>query len=153
MDLTTNDENGQAWDLSQQSFRTKALKLHDETKPLLLVVSPPCTMFSTMQNVNIGKMDEADVRTRTEAAVSHFAFAFLMCIRQSQGGRSFVIEHPVGASSWALRLTNLFAQCPNTRSVNFDFCMLGMKSNDDQGEALAKKMTKIVTNSKAIADT
>ena len=122
------------------------------TKPLLLVVSPPCTMFSTMQNVNICKMDEADVRTRTEAAVSHFAFAFLMCIRQSQGGRSFVIEHPVGASSWALRLKNLFVQCPNTRSVNFDFCMLGMKSNDDQGEALAKKRTKIVTNSKAIAD-
>ena len=128
------------------------MKLQDETKPLLLVVSPPCTMFSTMQNVNIGKMDEADVRTRTEAAVSHFAFAFLMCIRQSQGGRSFVIEHPVGASSWALRLTNLLAQCPNTRGVNFDFCMLGMKSSDDQGEALAKKRTKIVTNSKAIAD-
>ena len=137
MDLTTNDENGQSWDLSQQSFRIKALKLQEEVKPLLLVVSPPCAMFSTMQNVNIGKMDEADVRARTEAAVSHLAFVLLLCMRQSQGGRSFVIELPVGASSWALRLTNLLAQCPNTRSVNFDLCMLDMKSKDERGEALA----------------
>ena len=153
MDLTTKDESGQAWDFSQQHFRAKALKLLDEEKPMLLVVCPPCTMFSTMQNVNIAKMDEADVKMRTEAAVSHFAFALLLCIRQSQAGRKFVIEHPVGASSWALRLTNLLAQCPGTRSVNFDFCMLGMKSSDDQGEALAKKRTKVVTNSDAIAAT
>ena len=102
LDLTTKDENGQAWGLSQQYFRTKALKMLEEVKPMLLVVCPPCTMFSTMQNVNIAKMGEADVKTRTEAAVSHFAFAFLLCIRQSQAGRSFVLEHPVGASSWAL---------------------------------------------------
>ena len=121
LDLTTKNETRQAWDFSQQHFRAKALKLLDEEKPMLLVVCPPCTMFSTMQNVNIAKMDKADVKIRTEAAVSHFAFAVLLCIRQSQAGRKFVIEHPVGASSWALRLTNLLA-----RSVNFNFCMLGM---------------------------
>ena len=146
LDLTTKDENGQAWDLSQQFFRTKALKLLEEVKPMLLVVCPPCTMFSTMQIVIIAKMGEADVKTCTEAAVSHFAFAVLLCIRQSHAGRSFVIEHPVGASSWALRLRNLLVQCPNTRSVNFDFCMLDMKSSDNQGEAPAKKRTKVVTN-------
>ena len=97
LDLTTKDENGQAWDLSQQHFRTKALKLLEEVKPMLLVVCPPCTMFSTMQNVNIAKMDETDVKMRTEAAVSYFA------------------------------------------------------SSDDQGEAPARKRTKVATNSKAIA--
>ena len=153
LDLTTKDENGQAWDFSQQHFRAKALKLLDEEKPMLLVVCPPCTMSSTMQNVNIVKMDAADVKMRTEAAVSHFAFALLLCIRQSQAGRKFVIEHPVGASSWALRLTNLLAQCPGTRNVNLDFCMLGMKSSDDQGEAPAKNRTKVMTNSDAIAAT
>ena len=79
LDLTTKDENGQAWDLSQQHFRTKALKLLEEVKPMLLVVCPPCTMFSTMQNVNIAKMGEADVKTRTEAAVFRTLRSHSLC--------------------------------------------------------------------------
>ena len=40
----------------------------------------------------------------------------------------------------------LLPQCPGARRVNFDFCMLGMRSEDENGVALAKKRTTIVAN-------
>ena len=62
-----------------------------------------------------------------------------------------MIEHFVGASSWALKMISLMHQCPNVRNVNFNFCMLGMVSKDATGEAPAKKRTRIVTSSEILA--
>ena len=60
LDLTTNCEDGKAWDISISSVRVKALKLQEETKERMLALSPACTMFSTMRSVNISRMDKAD---------------------------------------------------------------------------------------------
>ena len=73
--------------------------MQDDTKPEMLIASPPCTMFSELQNINMHKMIVEDVKRRVEDAATHFAFAVLMCMRQPQGGRLFMLEHPVVASS------------------------------------------------------
>ena len=70
---------------------------------------------------------------------------------QANDGRKFVFEHPVGASSWGLETVRRVASIPDVYSVDFDFCELGMTSVDEQGEAPAKKRTRILTNSQEIA--
>ena len=110
-------------------------------------------MFSAMQNINIYKMKGSSTESRVQEAVAHFAFAVLLCIKQAQRCGIFVLEHPVGASSWSTQLASLLSQCPGTRRVNFDFCMLGMRSKDASGSAPAKKRTGVMTNSPDLNDT
>ena len=60
MDLTTADDSGSHWDFSHSHMREKALKLQDDVKPRRLILSPPYTMFSTMQNGSMCKMSVED---------------------------------------------------------------------------------------------
>ena len=53
LDLMTNDEEGRPWNLADKECQERALKLQEETKPWMLIASPPCTMFSTLQNISI----------------------------------------------------------------------------------------------------
>ena len=151
LDLSTIDEDGNPWDFSSPKIREKALRLVDSTAPKLLILSPPCTMFSTMQNLNFHKMNEKQFKAHMEDAIMHFAFAVLLCIRQAKARRLFLLEHPVGASSWSLKMTKLLSAIPGVRRVNFDFCMLGMLSRDNDGIAPAKKRISIMTNSLTVA--
>ena len=150
LDLTTTDENGEPLDLSKPKMQQKALRLLDEIKPAVLILSPPCTMFSAMQNINVHQMKKSRTKARVQEAVAHFAFAVLLCIRKSQRGGTF--EYPVGASSWSTQLASLLSQCPGTKRVNFELCMLGMRSKDASGSAPAKKRTSVMTNSPELAD-
>ena len=98
----------------------KAIHFLNETKPAVLILSPLCTMFSAMQNINIHKMKKRFTKARVQKAVAHFAFTVLLCIKQAQRCGVFVLEHPVGASSWSTQLASLLSQCPGPRRVNFD---------------------------------
>ena len=44
------------------------------------------------------------------------------------------------------------ADLPGVVRTNFDFCMLGMKGEDAEGTAPAKKTTGILTNARIIAE-
>ena len=55
LDLATTDENGDPWDLSKQKMREKAIRFLNETKPAVLILSPPCTMFSPFRTSTITK--------------------------------------------------------------------------------------------------
>ena len=153
LDLTTTDENGEPWDLSKPKMREKAIRFLNETKPAVLILNPPCAMVLAMQSINIHRMKRDSTKVRVREAVAHFAFAVLHCIRHAQRCGIFVLEHPVGASSWSTQLASLLSQCPGTRRVNFDFCMLGVRSKDASGSAPAKKRTGVMTISPVLADT
>ena len=45
LDLTNKDEEGNQWDFSKEKMRAKALRLVDEERPAILILSPPYTMF------------------------------------------------------------------------------------------------------------
>ena len=83
LDLMTNDEEGRPWNLADKECQERALKLQEETKPWMLIASPPCTMFSTLQNISIAKRDANEVEVKLEDAMMHLSFAALMCIRQA----------------------------------------------------------------------
>ena len=47
LDLTVDDpETGKPWDLSDGKIRTKVMKLINEGKPYMVIMSPMCTAFS-----------------------------------------------------------------------------------------------------------
>ena len=102
-------------------MQQRALDLLDEEKPWLLVVSPPYTLFSTLQNLNFGKMNKDKVREKLHEAMGHMAFAVLLCIKQAREGRKFMLEHPVGASSWQTALVKRLFFERGVGKVNFDF--------------------------------
>ena len=106
LDLTTTNDVGEPWNLSNKKMQDAAIKLQDEQKPWLLVVSPPCTWFSTLMDINITKVDELRVKENMKHSIGHLAFAVLMCLRQAKAGRKFMFEHPAGTPSWATAMMN-----------------------------------------------
>ena len=59
LDLTLNDpETGRPWDFSLHQVREKVRKMIRDTKPFLVICSPPCTMFSSLQNLSKSKRDQ-----------------------------------------------------------------------------------------------
>ena len=52
LDLTVKRADGRAWDFSDQAMRNEATRMVVQDKPFCLIGSPPCTMFSVLQNGN-----------------------------------------------------------------------------------------------------
>ena len=69
--------------------------------PKVLVASPPCTWFSTLQNINQRHYTEEDRTHRDKQAMSLLSFAVSCCKSQYDAGRGFIFEHPWKATRWS----------------------------------------------------
>ena len=74
LDIRTCDEQRRPWDLSVPEVQQRALRLQEEQKPWLVVASPPCTIFSTLQRLNFGRMTNDEIWDRLKEGVRHLAF-------------------------------------------------------------------------------
>ena len=72
-----------------------------ETKPFMLIGSPPCTMFSSLQNLKYTR-DPARFAEKLENAKKHIRFCVELYKMQIEGGRYFLHEHPRRATSWQM---------------------------------------------------
>ena len=99
LDLTTDDpETGKPWNLVDGKIRAKATKLINEGKPFCVILSPMCTAFSTMQNINKDRRDAHVTRRELEEAKDHIRWAMnmfdttpkqqILCIRTPQRGNT-----------------------------------------------------------------
>ena len=95
-------------------MQEKAMKIQDEEKPEFVIVSPPCAPFSTIGKWSLSRMNEEDAKKIMADGLTHIAFAVLLCLRQAKAGRYFILEHPVGASSWMLKLAATLISVVNT---------------------------------------
>ena len=103
MDITTTDPvSGRKWDLLDEAQQKRALRMVDEDKPYLIVLCPPCTMFSTLQNLNVARGSH-QWNKEYEKAEKMLEFAMKVALKQHRAGRYFLFEHPVHASSWSER--------------------------------------------------
>ena len=102
LDLTTQDDTGKAWDFTDPKQRQKALELVEARRPLLVIGSPMCRMFSVALRRNIRKMGRARYEKELRAAVDHLLFCIQIYELQVSSGRYFLHEHPAGARSWHL---------------------------------------------------
>ena len=137
---------GRTWDLSDPVDQRKCKHLVHRTKPEVLTVSPPCTLFSILQNLSGGVKDPEALKK----AIAMIDFAVELCEIQNKAGRLYVFEHPASATSWRLESLKRLAATPGTHEVNFDMCQFGMMQEDALGPGHIKKNTRLYTNSSAI---
>ncbi len=153
LDLTTVDEHdGKPWDFTFEEKRIRCKKRIDEDKPFMVIASPMCGPFSSLQNWNYAKMDKKEVKDRIEKGLEHIKFCLDICLKQHLAGRLFLFEHPAGASSWWSQMIEQIATLEGIYKTTFDFCTLGMETAKKPGDktAPAKKRTRVLTNSHAI---
>ena len=104
VDVTTG------WDANDFSDRAAIWTWMEQNVVEVLIASPPCTMFSTLMASNRPRMCPAEYRRRAAEAVGFWRFVIDLCRLQQSRGRGFIIEHPMGATSWSdSYLQNLWA--------------------------------------------
>ena len=140
MDLTTG------WDFRIDHHKKAAMKYVMEVKPRLLIGSPMCTMFSSLQRLS-GWNNEK--QRKWGEAREHIQFVISLYMEQIKNGRLFLHEHPAGASSWDLDEIQKLMGKKDVYTVVADQCMYGLTTWSEKGgyPVPAKKPTKFMTNS------
>ena len=87
LDILINDENGKPWNFDDEAQRQKCKQKVRDEKPSMLVGSPMCTIFSTLQNLNRPKMGEAKWNAAWKYGLKHLLFAFELYEIQISSGR------------------------------------------------------------------
>lgn len=148
MDIKSKEDNVGPWNFLQPRERRRAMEEVRRQCPALVIGSPPCEMFSTLQNLN--QEIPADVwNQRMHDARQLLEFAITVYWEQLLGGRYFVHEHPLAATSWRLPSVQRLAKEKGVYLVHADQCAYGQHLPGD--EALVKKPTLFMTNSPELA--
>lgn len=148
LDLTREDpETGRPWNLADKKVQRKVQAMVRETEPFMLIGSPPCTMFSTLMNLNKGQMKEEEYKRMMKEAKEHVKFCITLYKTQLKHGRFFLHEHPHQASSWKMPEMVELAAMPTVDMTTCDMCAYGMVAKDKEGTAPAEKRTKLLSNS------
>jgi len=132
------------WDLSvnyiiQNAFKEVALR-----QPTVIGLSPPCTMFSRMQDSNYTRVDFVILQERSQLAVKLWNVALWFAKYQIDHKRGFYLEHPEGSKAWSRPETVQLANIHGVEKVTFDECMAGLVSKE--GKIPMLKRTTILTN-------
>lgn len=130
--------------------RARALRLYETHAPFFVMLSPPCTMYSRMQNLNFKKMGPLVCEQRFADADCMLDFSMMVANRQVKAGRLFCHEHPQGASSWRRPSVIELSSQQQVHLVTFDQCRTGLRT--PSGDKPLKKPTTLMTNSNAIRD-
>ena len=151
LDLTLNDpETGRPWDFSLHQVREKVRKMIRDTKPFLVICSPPCTMFSSLQNLSKNKRDQGEWQRLMKIAEQHIKFCVEIYKSQIAGRRFFLHEHPHSASSWQMKEIKEMMMHEEVEVTECDMCAYGLVVADKDGTALARKRTRLMSNSPEI---
>ena len=145
LDLTTCDEEGNAWDFMGPAMRQKARDLIDREKPMFIIGSPQCTAYSTFQQLNNTYRDPITVKKERIVADMHMSFMMEVYRKQADEGRYFLHEHPAYAAPWGLQSVCEIMDLPGVDCVVGDQCQYGQEAAD-QNEPI-KKPTRFMSNS------
>ena len=96
---------------------------------VLVILSPLCTKFSTLQELNIavhGPEREAAIKIEKLTAVKHIEFSMGLAKLQMSHGAYFLCRHPARASSWELPAIIEVEKSEEVDTVFGDQCMYGL---------------------------
>ena len=125
---------GQAFDLElghqllDPENRRRCLNHFKRNKYGLVVVTPPCTMFSLLQFLGQGKSLETCLRdptfqARYKDAMILLNFASIICELQLRRNQSFLFEQPWSARSWKEGCLQRLLNDARCQLVKTDQCM------------------------------
>ena len=151
LDLTTNDSDGKPCDFNKSEKRNRAARSILKDRPLLLIGSLMCTVYSCMDHINHARVSPEEVRERFRYVRKHWEFAAKLYQMQVDAGRYFLQAHPHTASSWEEPCIQAILMNHNVVKVVGDQCMYGLRARDKEVEGPARKRTGFMTNSVCIA--
>ena len=110
------DADGRSWNFLLAADRREALTRVRAQKPYLVIGSPPCTAFCQLnQRFNYKRMRPEEVQRRMVEGRVLLEFAAQVYRLQLAGGRHFVHEHPLAATSGTSRASRRSAPCRRCR--------------------------------------
>ena len=139
VDVTTG------WDANDFSDRAAIWAWMEQNVIEVLIASPPCTMFSVLMASNRPRMCPVEYRRRAAEALGFWRFALDLCRLQQSRGRGFIIEHPVGATSWG---DSYLQHLPLAQFSVFDQCRYGLRAPNGQP---MQKATRLFSNMPEVA--
>ena len=142
LDLTTG------YDFRCPKTRFKVKKLVQTTRPSLVILSPPCTVFTPLRNLSNYKRDPLVVAAEESEGELHWDFSLEIAEDQDDANRAFLLEQPKLARSWHKPRAQRLLQRPGIYAFTVDMCAFKLMTKDG---LLAKKPTLLVTNSYALA--
>ena len=114
--------------LATPEGRREALRALKRDDPNLVILSPPCTKFSQLTNLNLFVQGEEWAR-RFEidraAAIEHVKFCLLIMKAQEKRGNYYLFEHPALATSWEIPEMKSFIERPGVFWTRADLCEYG----------------------------
>ena len=137
------------WDFTKAKHRRALLSMQQELEPDEVFISPKCTLWSPMQNINIRSEEDAQAlrEKQWEDHEIHLKFARRLYMQQAKHGRHAHIEHPAPSKAWS---TPAFKSLPGMQ-VTFDQCAYGATTWTDDGQwAPIKKPTTFKTTKQAM---
>ena len=149
---------GEAFDLSlghdllNGNMRDEVRKYISTVKPGLVIVSPPCTLFSLLQNLNMNRRNPEALRKFLKELMRAkvlLRFGVEIIEMVMYYGGFFVFENPLTSKVWQEQSVQKLIEKDGTILVAGDQCMYGLR--DVHGQRM-KKPTGWLTNSKSIAE-
>ena len=116
------------WNFSKRTHRQGVLREIRELRPALLILSPPCTKFSLLQNLSKAKRDEAKFQEDLKEAKQHKSFCMELARLQMANGRGFLYEQPAGATSWQEDDVLELANHPDVEVIRCDLCQFSLRA-------------------------
>ena len=123
----------EGWDFSKKRDRREARQLVSSEDPHLLILSPPCTVFSRLRSLSTIKRDPAVVQREYQRAKVHLKFSCELALMQHYRGRGFLFEHPLGADSWREPELQRLASVPGIFRLVVDMCAYGLRIQGHSG--------------------
>ena len=118
-------------------------------RPRVIMLSPPCTVFSQMQHSNRGRCDPDRWASKEHDGFLLFDFAMELARMQVTANRFFCMEHPHGASSWKRESCLQVQGLPGVRLAVFDQCCFGMVTKITKTPV--RKTTTLMSNLHSVA--
>ena len=151
LDLARNyPKTGEPWDLGCKKVQCRVRNMVIQDKPLFLIGSPPCTPFSSLQNLSKHKRDPKIVAEERRVGVAHLEFCMSLYMTQIAENRFFIHEHPSTVTSWQEAAVLQVAALVGVDIAEVDMCVYGMRADTGPVQGIAKKPTKILSNSSEV---
>ena len=131
----TDSYDNKPWDFTIKDKRERAEALVRETKPLLLIGSPPCTSFSSLFLSNKSRMKPHLFDKIVAEGLVHLAFCVKLYNIQMSENRYFIHEHPWSATSWSIPSMLKLGASPYVLTGKGNMCAQRMILRDARGSA------------------
>ena len=137
-------------DLLDPKKQQHVLEYIDCVRPGLTVISPPCTLFTILQNLNHARRTEEGMKLylqRLREAKELLRFATKVALLVMDYGGTFLLENPLTSKAWQEKYLHELMMDDRVKLVVTDQCMLGLTSI---ARVPQRKPTGFISNSDEI---